>query len=74
MILTGEIVALRDAYAFTALFLDGGTRSKETMYEPSNVLFEKLCLRFPKKGFPPQKIKDLGLNGLDTMFFVSLQD
>jgi len=49
VILTGEVdkgkvVALRGTYAFTALFLDGGTRSKGTMYEPSNILLEKLCL------------------------------
>jgi len=42
VILTGEIVTLRDAYAFKALFLDGGTRSKRTKHESSHVLFEKL--------------------------------
>jgi len=31
-------------------------------------------LTVKKKGFPPLKLKDFGLNGLDTMFFVLLQD
>jgi|TARA_B110000037_G_scaffold124937_1_gene142311 hypothetical protein len=31
-------------------------------------------LTVKKKGFPPPKLKDFGFNGLDTMFFVFLQD
>ena len=31
-------------------------------------------LAVKKKGFSPLKLKDFGLNGLDTMFFVLLQD
>jgi len=51
VILTGEIVALRDAYAFAALFLDRGTRSKRTKHESLNVLFENFALDFQKKAF-----------------------